>query len=54
MNYKEKTKSINKMVEGIELLRVTLRINVINTPGKDIEWPNGYKKVSNILHKFYF
>ena len=44
MNYKEKPKSTNEMAGRIYLLIITLNVNGLNAPVKDIEWPNGYEK----------
>ena len=44
MNYKEKPKSTNEMAGHIYLLIITLNVNGLNAPVKDIEWPNGYEK----------
>ena len=44
MNYKEKPKSTNEMAGLLYLLIITLNVNGLNAPVKDIEWPNGYEK----------
>ena len=45
---KNKFKTINKMAIRIHILIITLNINGINAPTKDIDWLNGYKSRTHI------
>ena len=36
------------MVLGTYILKITLNINVLNAPTKDVDWLNGYKNKTHI------
>ena len=46
--YKNKPKTIKKMVIGTYIHIITLNVNGINAPTKDTDWLNGYKKKAYI------
>ena len=41
--YKNKPKTIKKMVRGTYILIITLNVNGLSAPIKDTGWRNGYK-----------
>ena len=41
---KNKSKAINKMAVRTYISIITLNVNGLNVPTKDIDWLNGYKK----------
>ena len=41
--YNNKLKTIKKMVIGTYISIITLNVNGLNSPTKDIDWLNGYK-----------
>ena len=46
--YKNNKKTINKMAISIYLAIIALKVNELNAPIKNIEWPNGYKNKTHI------
>ena len=46
--YNNKPQTIKKMVLGTYILKITLNINVLNAPTKDVDWLNGYKNKTHI------
>ena len=39
---------IKKMVIGTDISIITLNINILNAPTRDIDWWNGYKNKTSI------
>ena len=46
--HKNKPKTIKKMVIGTYISIITLNVNGLNAPTKDIDWLNGYKNKTHI------